>query len=155
MSRPQLRAEVIIMRQDGLAILVQCDKTESFYRFPGGGVEFGETASEAIQRELIEEFDLQSDIGSIACLNESIVEFDGNKRHDCTIIHWGSINEAHIQETLIHKEREEIILTWRTFEQLKLKPLYPEGILSFLNEKVNSVSHLVIRKNYDESRSNS
>jgi 8-oxo-dGTP diphosphatase len=150
LKRPLLRAEAIIIRKDGLAVLVQCDKEESFYRFPGGSIEFGETAVEAINRELIEEFDLQSDIGSLACLNESIVEYDGKKRHDCTILHWGSINDAQIQETLIHNEREEIKLAWRTFEQLKQKQLFPEGILDFLLDRVETVSHLVIRKSYDE-----
>ncbi|MDQ0888838.1 8-oxo-dGTP diphosphatase [Paenibacillus sp. V4I9] len=150
MNRPILRAEAIVIRKDGLAVLVQCDKQESFYRFPGGDVEFGETAAEAIKRELIEEFDLQSEIGSLACLNESIVEYDGKKRHDCTILHWGSINDAQIHENLNHNEREEIKLTWRTFEQLKQKPLYPEGILDFLLDRVVTVSHLVIRKSYDE-----
>src|SRR4051794_11701299 len=77
LDRPLLRAEGIIVRKDGLAVLVQCDSEESFYRFPGGGVEFGEAAAEAIKRELIEEFDLQAEIGALACLNESIVEYDG------------------------------------------------------------------------------
>ncbi|OPH56971.1 hypothetical protein BC351_26540 [Paenibacillus ferrarius] len=95
-------------------------------------------------------FDLQSEIGSLACLNESIVEYDGKKRHDCTILHWGAINDAQIQETLNHNEREEIKLTWRTFEQLKQKPLYPEGILDFLLDRIVTVSHLVIRKSYDQ-----
>lgn len=150
MSRPLLRAEAIIIRNDGKSVLVQCDNEETFYRFPGGGVEFGETAAEAIKRELIEEFDLQSEIGSLACLNESIVEYDGKKRHDCTILHWGSIDDTLIQDSLNHNEREGIKLTWRTFEQLKQKPLYPEGILNFLIEKMEPISHLVIRKNYNE-----
>jgi 8-oxo-dGTP diphosphatase len=49
LNRPLLRAEAIIIRKDGLAVLVQCDLEESFYRFPGGSVEFGETAAEAIK----------------------------------------------------------------------------------------------------------
>lgn len=150
MIRPLLRAEAIIIHNDGKSVLVQCDNEETFYRFPGGGVEFGETAAEAIKRELIEEFDLHSEIGSLACLNESIVEYDGKKRHDCTILQWGSIDDDKIQDSLKHNEREGVKLTWRTFEQLKQKPLYPEGILDFLIERVDRVSHLVARKNYDK-----
>ncbi|UNK16338.1 NUDIX domain-containing protein [Paenibacillus sp. N3/727] len=150
MNQPLLRAEAIIIGNDGNSVFVQCDNEESFYRFPGGSVEFGETAAEAIRRELIEEFDLQSEVGSLACLNESIVEYDGKKRHHCTILHWVSIDDSIIQDSLIHNEQQGIKLIWRTFEQLKQKPLYPEGILDFLIARQEPVSHLVIRKNYDE-----
>jgi ADP-ribose pyrophosphatase YjhB (NUDIX family) len=46
----------------------------------------GETAAEAIRRELVEEFDLFAEIGSLACINENIFEFDGKKGHDCTLV---------------------------------------------------------------------
>lgn len=150
MNQPLLRAEAIIIGNDGNSVFVQCDNEESFYRFPGGSVEFGETAAEAIRRELIEEFDLQSEVGALACLDESIVEYDGKKIHNCTILHWVSIDDSLIQDSLIHNERQGIKLIWRTFDQLKQKPLYPEGILDFLILKQEPVSHLVIRKNYDE-----
>ncbi|UNK21111.1 NUDIX domain-containing protein [Paenibacillus sp. N3/727] len=149
MSQPKLRAEGIIIRKDGLAILVQCDNEESFYRFPGGSIEFEETAAEAIKRELVEEFDMQAEIGALACLNESIVTYDGRKRHDCTILHWCSIDDTYVSDSIGHKEHAGIKLTWRSLEQLKQRPLYPEGILDFISEKVESVAHIVIRKKYD------
>jgi 8-oxo-dGTP diphosphatase len=150
MTKPLLRAEVIIIHNNGKQVLVQCDNEETFYRFPGGSIEFGESAAEAIKRELIEEFDLQSTIGSLACLNENIVEYNGKKRHDCTILHWGLIDESLVQDSLNHNEKQGIKITWRTFEQLKQKPLYPEGILDFLIERLESVSHLLVMKTYNE-----
>ncbi|QHW34768.1 NUDIX domain-containing protein [Paenibacillus rhizovicinus] len=149
MNRPLLRAEAIIVHRHDQSILVQCAADEAFYRFPGGTVEFGETAAEAIRRELIEEFDLQAEIGAIACVNESIVEYDGKQRHDCTILHWGAVNEERIQDAIAHSEAEGIQLTWRTMEQLRGKPVYPEGILAYLEERKVVASHLVVRKNYD------
>lgn len=87
MNVPLLRAEGIIVNEDKTEILVQCDFDESFYRLPGGSIEFGETAGEAIKRELIEEFDLALNIGQLACISESIIQYDGKRRHDCTLIH--------------------------------------------------------------------
>ncbi|RKN84004.1 NUDIX domain-containing protein [Paenibacillus ginsengarvi] len=151
MSKPLLRAEAIIVRRDGAAVLVQCDRDETFYRFPGGSVEFGETAAEAINRELIEEFELRADIGPLACLNESITQYDGKQRHDCTVLHWGTVDDSRTQDGLQHSERPDIQLVWRTMEQLRKKPVYPEGILDFLTEKVaGAVAHLVVRKSYDD-----
>lgn len=118
MSKPLLRAEAIIVSKDGKAVLVQCDKEEFFYRFPGGTIEFGETAAEAIRRELMEEYDLQLEIGPLACLNESVVEYDGKKRHDCTILHWGKIDESLVPIAVTHKERAEVMLTWRSYDRL-------------------------------------
>lgn len=44
MKSPRLRAEVMILNEDHSKVLVQCDLSETFYRFPGGSIEFGETA---------------------------------------------------------------------------------------------------------------
>lgn len=51
MKIPKLRAEVMIVNDEHSKVLVQCDENESFYRFPGGSIEFGETSKEAIIRE--------------------------------------------------------------------------------------------------------
>jgi ADP-ribose pyrophosphatase YjhB (NUDIX family) len=63
-----LRAEGIILNDDKTKVLVQCDLEESFYRLPGGSLEFGETAADAIKWELFEEFELQLNIGELACV---------------------------------------------------------------------------------------
>jgi 8-oxo-dGTP diphosphatase len=149
MNRPLLRAEGIIFNEDRTKILVQCDLEESFYRLPGGSIEFGETASNAIKRELIEEFDLLSGVGELACVNESIVEFDGKKRHDCTLIHWCSIENKEIQDFLIHNELPEVKLIWHTIEQLKLKPTYPEGIIDIISSPKVDITHILIDKIYE------
>lgn len=149
MNKPLLRAEGIISNEEKTKFLVQCDLDESFYRFPGGSIEFGETASDAIKRELIEEFDLKSNIGELACVNESIVEYDGKKRHDCTLIHWCSVDIKDIQGNLMHKERPEVKLIWRTLNQLKNKPTYPEGILDVIASNKNHITHILIKKIYE------
>ncbi|UOQ50360.1 NUDIX domain-containing protein [Gracilibacillus caseinilyticus] len=148
MNKPLLRAEGIIVNEDKTKILVQCDLEESFYRLPGGSIEFGETAVEAIKRELIEEFDLHSDIGELACINENIVQYDGKKRHDCTLIHWCSSNNK-IDNELIHNEKSDIKLIWRTIPQLGDRRFYPEGILNVITSNKKDISHLKVEKNYD------
>ena len=35
MKSPRLRAEVMILNEDHSKVLVQCDLSETFYRFPG------------------------------------------------------------------------------------------------------------------------
>lgn len=76
MKGPQLRTEAIILNEDCSKVLVQCDENESFYRFPGGSIEFGETAKEAIMRELMEEYNLKVCVQELAVVNEYIFEWD-------------------------------------------------------------------------------
>ncbi|MBY0599511.1 NUDIX domain-containing protein [Bacillus bingmayongensis] len=147
MKRPLLRAEAIIMNEDQTKVLVQCDKQEAFYRFPGGSIEFDEPAFETITRELLEEYDIQIQVETLAIVNEHIFESNGESYHQCTLFHWCKpITE--INEALFHKEHENIILTWKSIQELKDKPTYPEGIVSLIEQKCDSVAHLLTQRIY-------
>jgi len=148
MIKPLLRAEGIISNSDYTKFLVQCDLEESFYRLPGGSIEFGERASNAIVRELIEEFDLQVCVGELICVNESMIEYEGKKRHNCTLIHWCSVDKQ-IDGPLIHKELKDEKLIWRTLKQLKLKQVYPEGILDVITTNAKYIKHIVVERAYE------
>ncbi|PEJ80573.1 NUDIX domain-containing protein [Bacillus wiedmannii] len=142
MKSPRLRAEVMILNEDHSKVLVQCDENESFYRFPGGSIEFGETAKEAIIRELMEEYDLKIDVQELAVVNEHIFEWDNEKGHHCTLIHRGIVKERVINE-IRHKEYEDIILIWKSINELKERATYPEGIVSYLEENKRNTVHSI------------
>ncbi|MDJ1476159.1 NUDIX domain-containing protein [Bacillus sp. LS15-K4] len=142
MKNPRLRAEVMILNEDHSKVLVQCDENESFYRFPGGSIEFGETAKEAIIRELMEEYDLKIDVQELAVVNEHIFEWKNEKGHHCTLIHRGTVQER-ITNEIRHKEYEDIILIWKSINELMEKPTYPEGIINYLEEDNCNIIHFI------------
>ncbi|PRT18970.1 NUDIX domain-containing protein [Bacillus wiedmannii] len=142
MKSPRLRAEVMILNEDHSNVLVQCDLRETFYRFPGGYIEFGETAKEAIVRELIEEYNLKIDVQELAVVNEHIFEWDNEKGHHCTLIHRGIVKDRGINE-IRHKEYEDIILIWKSINELKERSTYPEGIVSYLEENKRNIVHSI------------
>ncbi|MGH0425064.1 DNA mismatch repair protein MutT [Bacillus wiedmannii] len=142
MKMPKLRAEVMILNEDHSKVLVQCDENESFYRFPGGSIEFGETAKKAIIRELMEEYDLKIDVQELAVVNEHIFEWDNEKGHHWTLIHRGIVKERVINE-IRHKEYEDIILIWKSINELKERATYPEGIVSYLEENKRNIVHSI------------
>jgi ADP-ribose pyrophosphatase YjhB (NUDIX family) len=79
-----LRARVVIPDGDGRVLL---DRThdpqkEGFYWFPGGGIEPGETAAEAAQRELVEEAALKIDVLKLLYLSENLFVESGEYRHE-------------------------------------------------------------------------
>lgn len=109
MIRPRLRAEVMIVDEEHTQILVQCDENESFYRFPGGSIKFGETAEEAIMRELLEEYDVEVFVQQLAVVNEHIFTWNNEKGHHCTLMHWGATREV-VTNAIKHKEHEDLSL---------------------------------------------
>ena len=142
MKIPKLRAEAMILNEDHSKVLVQCDLREIFYRFPGGFIEFGETAKEAIMRELMEEYVLKIDVQELAVVNEHIFEWNNEKGHHCTLMHWGAVQEM-ITNEIRHKEHENIILIWKSIEELKMKSTYPEGIVDYLEEDNRNIVHFI------------
>lgn len=151
---PKLRAAGIMIREGKAVdqrqpgerqVLVQCDEDESFYRFAGGTVEYGETASEAIVREFMEEYDLEVRVGPLLVVNEHFFQYYGKEHHQVTLIHMCELEkESDIPEPLWHKEHSSVKLVWRSLSQLKRRPVYPEGVFALLEKDIPTpIAHLV------------
>ncbi len=79
-----VRARAVIPDGEGRILF---DKTHHrdrapFYWLPGGGVEPGETAAEALERELIEEVALRIEVIRLLYLSENIFVESGDYRHE-------------------------------------------------------------------------
>ena len=150
---PKLRAAGIAFRQRRSSgggnraereVLVQCDESETFYRFAGGTVEYGETAAEAIVREFMEEYDLAVRVGPLMVVNEHFFQYYGKGHHQVTLIHRCELeSDEEIPEPLWHKEHPSVKLVWRPLSQLSKKPVYPEGIFPYLERETDAIVHLV------------
>ncbi|KRG12599.1 hypothetical protein ACA30_18475 [Virgibacillus soli] len=137
--KPVLRTEAIVWRknQEAIQFLVQCDDEESFYRFPGGTVEFGESTDKALRREFTEEYDLDIQVGDLKFVSEEYLTNGGKIQHRMTLIYEVRLLNQ-FDEEWRHKEYADVKMVWRTIDQLELKEVAPTG----------SFQHL---KNYFES----
>jgi len=65
-----------VARQDGAILLIRrgTPPSEGLWSVPGGRVEWGETLSEAVRREVLEETGLEVEVGEVAGLVERIYE---------------------------------------------------------------------------------
>ena len=144
MKTPRTTALCIISREcpQGREFLVQCTDDEAFYRFPGGGIDFGETAAEAIRREMREEYDLDVTVGPLWIVNENIFVDRDLSGHEVSLIHTGELNQAIVDE-LRHKEHADVKLVWRSPAAWATRPVYPAGIEPYLRAPADAIVHLV------------
>lgn len=142
---PRITALCVITRErpHGREFLVQCADDEAFYRFPGGMIEFGETAADTIRREMREEYDLAVTVGPLWVVNENIFTDREQVGHAISLIHIGQLNTAIAADELRHKEYTDIKLVWRSALAWATKPVYPAGIRAYLHAAMEPIIHLV------------
>ncbi|MCD6094723.1 NUDIX domain-containing protein [bacterium] len=78
-------------------IVVCRKKNKRYYFFPGGHIEFGESAKKALKREIKEELGLRIKKSSfIGCSEHSFIE-DGKKYHEINLIFYTEVNKEKIE----------------------------------------------------------
>ena len=115
-------------------------KQEYFYRPLGGGIEFGESSSETICRELMEEIHVEVDRQSLRYLGavENIFTFNGKPGHEIVLIYDGSLMDPGLydQAAIVGKEAdgEEFRAVWKNIGEFGVGKsiLYPTGLLEML-----------------------
>lgn len=72
-KKPRIRVAALIRNSKGEIFLIkQRKKNKDYWLLPGGGIEFGESATIALERELKEELNLDTKTSKFLLLNESI-----------------------------------------------------------------------------------
>jgi ADP-ribose pyrophosphatase YjhB (NUDIX family) len=114
------------------------EKNEDFYRPLGGAIEFGETAAEALSREIIEE--ISAEICNIRYLGmfENIFTFENQLGHEIILMHDAEFvdPDVYTREHIRVNEDDwlELDATWLELKSVDPNgiPLYPEGLKEML-----------------------
>ena len=130
----RVRVAGLIEDETGKILLVrQKKKKKDYWLLPGGGIEFGETAIEALEREIKEELNVSIINPEFLLLNENIDPKGG--KHLIQLIFSGKIDNS-IPE--ISKKEKKIVLEFKYFsiselETLEIRP----DIKSFLQTRTH------------------
>lgn len=140
-----------IVRQDD-KILLQRPKNDD-YAIIGGHVSFGESSSEALKREFLEELHAQIEVDRLLAIGEIFFQWNQSDCHQICLyylVHF--VDEFFPSEGIFHgydqwdNERIDLDFCWVPLEQLQEgTKVYPLQLLPYLIEPTDEIVHFVER----------
>lgn len=133
----------VVRRGDDLLVFECRDETadETFYRPPGGGLQFQELAADAVKREFREELEWDVVVEERLAVLENVYTFDGTPGHEYDLVFAVAPDDESVYETerFVGTETsgEEFPVTWEPLSRFAgddAPPLYPEGLYETLAE---------------------
>ena len=133
-------------------ILAMHDQRSPYYYLPGGRVQLGETAEEAVLREIREELEIDAKIVRPLWFNQGFFTEDvtGEQFHEICIYFLMDISHTDLlskgEQFVLNENNQRHTFEWLEFDRLKDEYFYP----IFLKEKIWDLPEkLTIIANYD------
>lgn len=116
-------------------------KNEDFHRAIGGGIEFGETAEEALRREFLEELGVALDGVMLLAVVENIFEYEGSPGHE--IAHVFAVDSTELDALPLDARLcvldEGSPVRWVPFREAD-RPFYPSGVAGLIESRLRSAT---------------
>ena len=137
----RIRPLAIAIVRNGDQILVQhgfdSKKNQSFFRPPGGGIEFGEPAADSLTREFREELDAELCNLRLLQVTENVFQLEGKTGHEIVFIFEADFQDASFygrSDLEIREPNSNTQASWVSVRELASgpTPLYPECLLDLL-----------------------
>ena len=121
-------------------LLVEHDVKRGFCFVPGGRVEYGENAVQALSRELDEEMGGGVEIGRLVIVADNLFELDGIRYQEAGLYFLMEFPPGHPvlgREGRFEAEEPNLVYQWIPLDELKEAELFPR----FLREFVLDIPH--------------
>ena len=119
-------------------LLVERNLRDGYCFVPGGRVEYGESASEALARELREELGEDVDIGRLVILSDNAFEAHGERYQEVApyfLVELASESSLPSHEGIFEGSEPGVSLCWLPFEEIDGGNLFPP----FLRDRVQEI----------------
>lgn len=152
LPRTRQRAAAIVLREDGRVLLHRPER-DAFWALPGGAIEPGESAAQAIAREFQEELDTSIALGDLAFVVENFFCYAGVEYHEIGLyLRAGPLPGSLLSVSAGPYEGVEgdqkLVFAWFDLEKVADLDLRPAFLRSALMQGAMGVQHIVHR---DES----
>ena len=120
----------LVLVSEGHLLLTK-KRSRNYTYLPGGHIEFGETAAEALNRELDEEFGGRARIGAFLGAAEQLFSARGKFHHEISLVFWGVLEELQYPQAPQVRE-EELEFVWQPVERLEEAHLLPTAMIPLI-----------------------
>ena len=135
-------------------VLLQKPNDSEYYAFPGGHVSYGETTSETLIREFLEEAGADIEIAELQWVEENFFSWSGKPCHQISLSHLVKLKDAAqipYDGRFIGKEYREndanaIYFYWIPLDEVKNINVYPTNAAELLLCLDEGVKHFVYRE---------
>ena len=134
-KRFEIRVRAVIEKDGRFLVCKHRDKSKQYYFLPGGHVEFGETAKEAMIRELEEELTISvKEVSFIGGMEDIFTKEDGSKHHDINLFFNVSFDSVEAESK--EDEIDFVFLNQKEFLNQKVYPsAMPKTIIQWQEDK--------------------
>jgi 8-oxo-dGTP diphosphatase len=115
-EKPTLRVAGLLVDERRVLMVEQARDGQRYWLVPGGGAQFGETLSEAVRREFLEELGLRIGVGRLLAIVESISPDPSYVKH---VVHL--IFEVSAARDMAPVPREATILDAAFLDEVQLR----------------------------------
>ena len=147
-GRFNVRAAAVIV--DRGRLLVMRDERSPYYYIPGGRIGFGESAEQAVLRELREELEIEAEAERLLWVVESFFteEVDNERYHELAYYFQVDVSKTGLLErgdefTLTEGGRHRHVFSWMPFAEVETAYLYPTFLRGRINRLPTATEHLV------------
>jgi ADP-ribose pyrophosphatase YjhB (NUDIX family) len=125
-------------------VLLERSEGSTLFTLPGGGVEFGENAAEALKREMAEEINAEVEVLRLPWLVESFFEYEGCQCHEIGmyfLMEFRGTSEKFYGDDAIEgielfgaEGKTKLLFEWVDIPSLPLKEFFPVFLRTALLE---------------------
>ena len=139
-----VRAAAIIIHNN--KVLMHRNVNESYHALLGGRVELGESSTDTVKREVMEELGKEVEITGYCCTIENFFNFRNSEYHEIMFVHFAEFtneDDKKIEETIKNIEgREDLEYRWLDLDKIKEYEVRPEAMKKVLADRIFPV-HVV------------